>query len=77
MPTLHRLPNCAIILRTRDHRPAHVHVLMNDGREALVYLDDLSVAKRQPIRTVELAEALQWIAERTEALTRHFEELQP
>lgn len=76
MPTIHRLPNCTIILRTRDHRPAHVHVLMNDGREALVYLADLSLAMLKPIRAAELSEALRWIAERRDDLNRQFEELQ-
>jgi hypothetical protein len=38
MPTIHRLPSCKIELRTRDHRPAHVHVIFGDGREVLVYL---------------------------------------
>lgn len=43
MPLLHRLPHCKIEMRSRDHRPAHVHVLFSDGREALVYLADLKV----------------------------------
>lgn len=76
MPTLHRLANCKIELRSRDHRPAHVHVLFWDGREALVYLADLRVVSRQPIRAAELATALAWIAERTGELTVNFEELQ-
>jgi hypothetical protein len=76
MPTLHRLPNCKIELRSRDHRPAHVHVLFSDGREALVYLDDLRIVSRQIIRTGELADALAWIAGRTDELTQRFEELQ-
>ena len=76
MPTLHRLPNCKIELRSRDHRPAHVHVLFSDGRESLVYLDDLRIVSRQIIRTGELADALAWIAGRTDELTQRFEELQ-
>lgn len=76
MPTIHRLPNCKIELRTRDHRPAHVHVLLSDGREALVYLADLSVVARQSIRAAELTEALTWIAEHASELTERFEELQ-
>lgn len=76
MPTLHRLPNCKIEMRTRDHRPAHVHVLLNDGREVLVNLGDMSTAARRPVRTAEIAEALAWIASRAPELTRFFEELQ-
>lgn len=63
-------------MRTRDHRPAHVHVLMADGREALVYLSDLSVSSRQAIRATELAAALEWITPRAKKLARQFEELQ-
>lgn len=76
MPALHRLPNCKIELRTRDHRPAHVHVTFSDGREVLVYLADLSTTTRQSIRASELAPALSWIAARTAELTEQFEELQ-
>lgn len=76
MPTIHRLPNCKIDLRTRDHRPAHVHVLLSDGREALVYLADLRVVARQSIRAAELTEALAWIAGHAAELTDKFEELQ-
>lgn len=76
MPTLHRLPNCKIELRSRDHRPAHVHVLFGDGREALVYLADLRVVARQPVRAAEMSGALAWIAERADELTERFEELQ-
>jgi len=76
MPILHRLPNCKIEMRTRDHRPAHVHVLFSDGRDVLVYLDSLRTIARQPVRASEIATALKWIAERTSELTAKFEELQ-
>ena len=76
MPTLHRLSNCKIEMRTRDHRPAHVHVLFSDGRDVLVYLDNLRAISRQPVRASEMAPALEWIAERTSELIAQFEELQ-
>ena len=76
VPTLHRLPNCKIEMRTRDHRPAHVHVLFSDGRDVLVYLDNLRAISRQPVRASEMAPALEWIAERTSELIARFEELQ-
>ena len=76
MPTIHRLPNCKIDIRTRDHRPAHVHILLSDGREALVFLDDMSTVSRQRIRPGEIAEAMEWIAERAHELINLFEELQ-
>lgn len=76
MPTLHRLPHCKIEMRTRDHRPAHVHVLFSDGREALVYLSDLTVDTRGRILAKELATALEWIGLRATKLAIDFEELQ-
>ncbi len=76
MPTIHRLPNCKVELRTRDHRPPHVHVLFNDGREVLVYLESLRTESRQSIRANDLADALAWIAARVDQLTERFEELQ-
>ncbi len=76
MPTLHRLPHCKIEMRTRDHRPAHVHVMFSDGRDVLVYLDKLRTISRQPVRASEMASALDWIAKRTSQLIAQFEELQ-
>ena len=61
MPLLHRLPHCKIEMRSRDHRPAHVHVLFSDGREALVYLANLKVEARARILAKELAAALEML----------------
>ena len=58
MPTLHRLPNCKIEMRSRDHRPAHVHLLMSYGREVLVYLKDLRTEARKKVLKTEIATAL-------------------
>ena len=76
MPTLHKLSNCKIEMRSRDHRPAHVHVVFSDGRDAMVYLAGLQVVARQRILASELAPALAWIAPRVTQLTFDFEELQ-
>jgi hypothetical protein len=46
MPTLYRFPNGKIEIRTRDHLPPHVHVLLNDGREVLVHLADGQLVMR-------------------------------
>jgi hypothetical protein len=53
-----------------------VHVLFADGREVLVYLDNLRTISRQTVRASELAPALAWIAERASELIDQFEELQ-
>jgi hypothetical protein len=76
MPLLYRLPHCKIDMRSRDHRPAHVHVLFTDGREALVYLSDLMVETRGRVLSKELSEALNWLRPRAAQLALDFEELQ-
>ena len=76
MPILHKQPDCKIEMRSRDHRPAHVHEVFSDGRDALVYLADLQVLTRQRILASELAPALAWLSPRLEQLTNDFEELQ-
>jgi len=76
MPLLHRLLHCKIEMRSRDHRPAHVHVLFSDGREALVYLPDLKFDARGRILAKEMAAALEWLAPRAAQLALDFEELQ-
>lgn len=64
MPTIHR------------HRPAHVHIVLADRRDALVYLGTLEVVSRT-VRVAEIAEALAWIAENREAARKVFEECNP
>ncbi len=59
-----------------DHRPAHVHVVMADRRDALVYLDTLEVVSRT-VRVSEIAEALSWIARHREYARKVFEESNP
>lgn len=76
MPTLHRLPNCKIEVRVRDHRPAHVHILLSDGREVLVYLANMSTTARHKVRQAEIADALAWITKHADQLKALFEELQ-
>lgn len=76
MPTLYRFSNGKIEIRTRDHLPPHVHVLLNDGREVLVHLADGQLVMRQRVRRAELGEALAWIAARRAELAEMFEELQ-
>lgn len=77
MPTLHRLPNCKIEIRPRDHRPPHVHVLLSDGREVLVELESGRMTARQKVLNDEIADALAWISSHATELTERFEELQP
>lgn len=76
MPTIHRLPNMTIRVNVPDHRPPHVHVVMADRRDALVFLDTLEVVSRT-VRLSEIQEALAWIAANREAARTVFEECNP
>jgi len=76
MPTIHRLPNMTIRVNVPDHRPAHVHVVLADRRDALVYLDTLETVSRT-VRTAEIAEALAWIASNRDRARQTFEDCNP
>ncbi|MFA7241922.1 MAG: DUF4160 domain-containing protein [Sulfuricellaceae bacterium] len=76
MPTIHRLSDMTIRVNIPDHRPAHVHVVLADRRDALVYLDTLEVVSRT-VRLAEIGAALGWIRENREAARKIFEECNP
>ncbi len=76
MPTLHRIGNTTIRVNVPDHRPAHVHVVLADRRDAMVMLDTLAVVSRT-VKARDIAEALAWIAAHRERIRRIFEECNP
>lgn len=76
MPTIKRLATCTITLYTGDHLPPHFHVRLQDGREALVDIANLSVLSGRIARR-ELAAALEWAAENQALLSAKWEELNP
>jgi hypothetical protein len=59
-----------------DHRPPHVHVVLADRRDAMVFLDSLEVVSRT-VRSSEIREALAWIATHRDAARSCFEECNP
>ena len=76
MPTIHRLPSMTIRVNVPDHWPAHVHVVLADHRDALVYLDTLETVSRT-VRTAEIAEALAWIVANRDRARQIFEDCNP
>lgn len=76
MPTIHRIDSLTIRVNVPDHRPPHVHVVLGDRRDALVYLDTLAIVSRT-VRPAEIADALAWIAENCEQVIQIFEECNP
>ena len=43
-----------------DHPPPHVHVVLRDGRDAIVEIDSLAVIGKLAVR--EIRYAMDWIA---------------
>lgn len=76
MPTIHRIGGATIRVNVPDHRPAHVHVVLADRRDALVMPDTLTVVSRT-VQAREIADALAWIAANRDACRQLFEECNP
>ena len=60
MPTLQRFSDCRVLIYLGDHPPPHVHIVKNDGRDAIVEIETLRVIGKLASR--EIRETLQWIA---------------
>ena len=76
MPTIFRLGGMTIRVNVPDHRPPHVHVVLADRRDALVFLDTLEVLSRT-VRAGEILDALAWIEANRDLARRLFEECNP
>lgn len=76
MPTIHRIGSATIRVNTPDHRPAHVHVVLADRRDAMVLLDTLAVISRT-LKAADIAEALAWIEANRTNCQQLFEEYNP
>ena len=76
MPTIPHIGCATIRVNIPDHRPPHVHVVLSDRRDALVYLDTLQVVSRT-VRVAEIAEALRWIQANQDVARAIFEECNP
>ena len=60
MPTMQRFPDCRILMYLGDHPPPHVHVVLRDGRNAIVEIESLLIIGKLAGR--EIRDALTWIA---------------
>ena len=76
MPTIKRFHNCWIEIRFRDHNPPHFHVVMNDGREALVEIENLAMAMGR-VRKSQISEALVWAADNIGLIREKWKEYNP
>lgn len=75
MPLIKRFAHCQVRINLKDHAPPHFHVLMRDGKEALIEISGLEILQGNVPRR-ELSEVLQWAASNRNMLLNKFEELQ-
>ena len=75
MPVIKRFPHCRVSINHQDHNPPHFHLLMNDGREVWVKIDDLKIIHGK-VTVREIAEVLDWARSNQMLLAKKFEELQ-
>jgi hypothetical protein len=75
MPTLHRFPDCRVLMYLGDHPPPHVHVVLRDGRDAIVEIDSLAVIGKLAVR--EIRDAMDWIAARKAFLLGEWQRYNP
>lgn len=75
MPLIKRFAHCQVRINLNDHAPPHFHVLMRDGKEALIEISGLEILQGNVPRR-ELSEVLRWAASNRNMLLNKFEELQ-
>lgn len=75
MPLIKRFAHCQVRINLKDHAPPHFHVLLLDGKEALIEISSLEILQGDVPRR-ELSEVLQWAANNRNMLLNKFEELQ-
>ena len=75
MPTLHRAANWKITMYFGDHQPPHFHIVMKDGREALVALGGLEVMEGAVSGAV-LKAACKWAAANASLLSETWQRMQ-
>lgn len=75
MPIIRRFAACVLRIHPRDHAPPHFHLVLNDGREAWVRINDAQIIHGD-VNPREIAEALAWARENRVSLAAKFEELQ-
>ena len=75
MPTLYRTANWKITMYFGDHRPPHFHIVMKDGREALVALDSLEVIEGA-VSSAALKAARKWGGANASLLSATWQQMQ-
>ncbi|MFB1489213.1 MULTISPECIES: DUF4160 domain-containing protein [unclassified Thiocapsa] len=75
MPVIERFAQCRVRINANDHPPPHFHVVMNDGREALVTIADIKIVHGKVVAR-EIVNVLAWAEANRNMLADTFEELQ-
>ena len=75
MPTLHKFPDCRVLVYFGDHPPPHVHVVKGDGRDCIVEIETLRIVGKLAAR--EIRSALDWIAKQKPFLLAEWQRCNP
>lgn len=75
MPTLYRAANWKITMYFGDHHPPHFHIVMKDGREALMALDGFEVMEGA-VSDATLKSARKWAAANVSLLAETWARMQ-
>lgn len=76
---MYRQANWKVTVYAADHLPPHCHVLLSDGREALVDLSTfrLTTIGHKAVKPRDVVDALSWIRANAANLIKAFRELNP
>lgn len=75
MPVIKRFASCQVRVNFKDHSPPHFHIIMNDGREVWVTIQEQKIIHGK-VESREISEVLCWAKENQQLLADKFEELQ-
>ena len=72
MPTIFEIGPFRIIIRTRDHLPAHVHCRCPDG-EVLIEIESLKVIRNHGVHLSDVRRLKVFVSEKREVLMNEWE----
>jgi hypothetical protein len=73
MPVFIRTSNLQFVIRTKDHPPAHVHVL-GPGAEMKVSIENLQIIKSTGFSKKDASKILSFLKDKKELLVQAWEE---
>jgi hypothetical protein len=76
MATVLRVDGFSVVVRTRDHHPAHVHVFCSgDGEEAVIDLAPVGIRELRGMRAKHAVKAVRIVEDAADYLMNCWEEI--